>query len=90
MLGSNKCTDCTNTFLALLLPYRVAGIVLIALLVTVNLTDSSGRINGVLFYVNIVKLNERAFFPNGGVPMLKQFISWLNLDLGIETCFYNG
>ena len=90
MLGSNKCTDCTNTYLALFLPFAVAGIVLIALLITVNLTVSSGRINGLLFYVNIVKLNETAFFPNGGVPVLRQFISWLNLDLGMETCFYNG
>ena len=90
VLGSNKCTDCTNSYLALLLPFAVAGIVLIALLITVNLTVSSGRINGLLFYANIVKLNETAFFPNGGVPVLRQFISWLNLDLGIETCFYNG
>ena len=24
------------------------------------------------------------------IPFLSHFISWLNLDLGIETCFYNG
>ena len=24
------------------------------------------------------------------IPVLSQFIAWLNLDLGIETCFYPG
>ena len=28
--------------------------------------------------------------PNGNVSVLSQFISWLNLDFGIETCFFNG
>ena len=47
-------------------------------------------INGLLFYANIVKLNETFFFPNGSVPVVSQFISWLNLDLGIEMCLFDG
>ena len=38
----------------------------------------------------MVKLNEVFFFPNGSVPVLSQFISWLNLDLGIEVCLFDG
>ena len=51
---------------------------------------SMGTINGLLFYVNIVKLNKTVFFPDGNVPVLTQFVAWLNLDLGIETCFFDG
>ena len=57
-----------------------------------NLTVSIGTINGLIFYASIVKISESTgiFFPNGPIPVLSQFIAWLNLDLGIETCFYNG
>ena len=37
-------------------------------------------------YCSMVKANEDFFFPNGSVPVVSQFISWLNLDLGIEVC----
>ena len=52
--------------------------------------SSVGTINGLLFYANMVKLNEVFFFPNGSVPVVSQFISWLNLDLGIEVCLFDG
>ena len=57
-----------------------------------NLTVSIGTINGLIFYASIVKISESTgiFFPNGSIPVLSQFIAWLNLDLGIETCFYHG
>ena len=57
-----------------------------------NLTVSIGTINGLIFYASIVKISESTgiFFPNGPIPVLSQFIAWLNLDLGIETCFYPG
>ena len=47
-------------------------------------------INGLIFFANIIKLNEAIFFPAGSIHFLSQFVSWLNLDFGIETCFYNG
>ena len=67
----------------------IAGIVLVAVLMFLNLSVSVGTINGLLFYVNMVKLNEAFFFPNGSVPVESQFISWLNLDLGIEVCLFD-
>ena len=38
----------------------------------------------------MVKLNKAFFFPNGSIPVVSQFISWLNLDLGIEVCLFDG
>ena len=90
MLGSNKCSQCSNDWLALILVFAISGVLLVVLLIALNLTVSAGSINGMLFYVNIVKLNESAFFPRGGIPVISQFIAWLNLDWGIETCLYNG
>ena len=92
-LGSNNCIECNEfSYLALIIPFAAAGFGLVALLMVLNLTVSIGTINGFIFYASIVKISESTgiFFPNGPIPVLSQFIAWLNLDLGIETCFYPG
>ena len=90
MLGSNRCGTCSNWYILLLPVFALAGIVLVAVLMFLNLSVSVGTINGLLFYANMVKLNEAFFFPNGSIPVVSQFISWLNLDLGIEVCLFDG
>ena len=92
-LGSNNCIQCPEfSYLALIIPFAAAGFGLVALLMVLNLTVSIGTINGLIFYASIVKISESTgiFFPSGSIPVLSQFIAWLNLDLGIETCFYHG
>uniref|UniRef100_A0A1X7VK59 Uncharacterized protein n=1 Tax=Amphimedon queenslandica TaxID=400682 RepID=A0A1X7VK59_AMPQE len=90
MLGTNKCGDCTNDYLALLIPFLLAGMALVVLLIALNLTVTVGTINGLLFFANVVKIYQPLFFGLDYIPVLSQFISWINLDLGIETCFYAG
>ena len=90
MLGSNQCGHCSNYYLFLLPVFIIAGIGLIFTLLTLNLTVSVGTINGLLFYANILKLNEPVLFPDTNIPVLTQFISWLNLDFGFNVCFFNG
>ena len=90
VLGSNKCKQCSNGYIALVIPFALLGVALVVLLIVLNLTVAVGTINGLIFYANIVKLYEFSFFPNGPIYVLSQFISWLNLDFGIEMCFYNG
>ena len=91
MLGSNRCADCTQTSvyvtISLIILIAVAGIALVALVKLANLTISVGSINGLLFYGYIVKVNESVFFPDGDIPVISQFIAWINLDLGFEYCF---
>ena len=92
-LGSNNCIQCSQlSYLALIIPFAAAGFGLVALLMVLNLTVSIGTINGLIYYASIVKISESTgiFFPNGSIPVLCQLISWLNLDVGIETCFYHG
>ena len=90
MLGSNQCGHCSNYYLFLLPLFIIAGIGLIFMLLALNLTVSVGTINGLLFYANILKLNEPVLFPNISIPVLTQFISWLNLDFGFNVCFFHG
>ena len=90
VFGSNKCKECnSNLYILLIIPFASAGIILVVFLLILNLTVSVGTINGLIFYANIVKLYEHQF-PTEPIPFLSQFISWINLDLGIETCFYKG
>ena len=61
MLGSNCCGTCSNWYLFLLPLFALAGIVLVAVLMFLNLSVSVGTINGLLFYVNMVKLSDKDF-----------------------------
>ena len=91
MLGTSNCKKCSNRWLLLLLPLGLAGVALVVCLMVLNLTVSMGTINGLIFYANIVRANNAIFFLGQRAnTFLSWFIAWLNLDLGIETCFYDG
>ena len=89
-LGSSRCLQCSNSHLALLPAFAFAGIALVFLLLVLKLTVAAGTINGLIFYANVVAANSAIFFQPKATDVLKLFIAWLNLDLGIETCFFNG
>ena len=55
-----------------------------------DLTIAQGFVNGFIFYANVIKANEHLLIPQVQVNPLTLLLSWLNLDLGIETCFFNG
>ena len=92
VFGTSTCRECSSLWALLWVPViALAGIALVVLLVVLNLTVSVGTINGLIFYANIVRANHATFFPpNTTNSFLTWFIAWINLDLGIETCFYNG
>ena len=70
------------------------------MLLRLNLTISTGLINGLIFYSNIVYSNSNDFLPinrenssthlNNAVYFLATFQAWINLDFGIDTCFFDG
>ncbi len=91
MLGSSKCQRCSNSYLALLLSFAAAGIVLVVFLSVLRLTVATGMINSVILYANIVQANRDLLFPSStNTNVLTVFIAWMNLDLGFHTCFYHG
>ena len=90
VLGSSQCKECSNSYVALLIPFALAGVLLVTLLFLLHLTVAAGTLHGLIFYVNIVAANHHIFFPPSSNNPASIFIAWLNLDLGIQTCFYNG
>ena len=91
VFGSSRCMECTNLHIIITIIAIVAGVVLVAVVYLLNLTVTNGTISGIIFYANIISINDSVFLVNDNVfKPLKVFISFVNLDLGIETCFYNG
>ena len=90
VLGSTKCKMCSNDKLLIIIPsVLLAGLGLVMLLIVLDLTVSVGTINGLIFYANIIRAQHTTFFTTN-TTFLGTFIAWLNLDLGIETCFFDG
>ena len=96
-LAGSRCVPChaqwPAVFAAILLAAAIAGILLVAALLALNMTVSVGLINGFIFYANIVSAGHDIFLPLSDelkfdFPSL--FVAWLNLDIGIDVCFING
>ena len=97
ILASRKCVDCRNTSFVVvpgtIVLLFLAGIILVLLIANMDLSVSEGRLNGMVFYMNVVSINSSYLdhdSENRIALFLKGFVAWMNLDLGIETCFYNG
>uniref|UniRef100_A0A1X7SY93 Uncharacterized protein n=1 Tax=Amphimedon queenslandica TaxID=400682 RepID=A0A1X7SY93_AMPQE len=68
MLGSNECGECTNDYLSLIIPFSLAGVILVILLLVLNLTVTVGTINGLLFFANVIKINQSLFYGTDNIP----------------------
>ena len=90
VLGTSHCKQCTNSHLALLIPFALMGVALVFFLFVSKLTVATGVLSGLVFYANIVGANHTIFLPADSTVVFSMFIAWLNLDFGIETCFYDG
>ena len=74
----------------IVIAFIVCGIGLVVLLLVLNLTVAVGTLHAIIFYANIVTANKSAFFSTSESNFAHVFISWLNFDLGIDTCFFSG
>ena len=95
VLGSSRCMVCTNNgYLALIIVFALAGVLLVVAISFFKITITDGYINGFIFYSNIVSVYISDYLPpvsqdSMGAPI--HFVTaFLNLDLGIETCFFDG
>ena len=94
-LGTNMCLPCeNNNHLGLVIFFTFAGLLLVVFIKVFNMTVSQGTINGLIFYANIVWAYQDVVFPKRATSrwfiFLRVFVAWLNLDLGIKTCFVQG
>ena len=90
VLGTSYCKQCTNSYLALLILFAVMGVALVFFLFVCKVTVATGALSGLVFYANIVRVNRTIFLPVESTDPISVFIAWLNLDFGIEICFYDG
>ena len=94
-LNSSHCIKCHKhwylNLLGLVIAAFIAGIALVTVLLALNMTVAVGTLNGILFYANIVAANMEAYFPLSSTPnFVTVFVSWLNLDIGFDICFFDG
>ena len=57
-LGTLHCVPCSNDYLALILLFALAGVVLVAFVLLLGLTVTAGTINGLIFYTNVIHANQ--------------------------------
>ena len=60
------------------------------LLLVLNLTVAVGTLNSIIFYVNIINANRSIYFSQSRLTFVPVFISWLNLNIGFDMCFFEG
>ena len=93
-LGSSRCLPCPShwpaVFVVILLAAIIAGVLLVTALLALNMTVAVGLINGFIFYANIMSANSAVFFPSSEPSFPTVFVAWLNLDLGIDVCLFDG
>ena len=90
IFGSSRCQVCSDMWLITLVMFAVLGALLVAALFFLNLTVSQGTLYGLIFYANIIQVNTSIFFSQSTLTPLQVIVSFVNLDLGIPLCFYDG
>ena len=78
----------TSICCCMLILFTLIGVALVFLLLVCKLTVATGTPSGLVFYANIVGANHNIVLPVKSADVLSIFIAWLNLDFGIETCFF--
>ena len=61
-----------------------------AVVLVLNLTVATGTLNGILFYANVVDSNSNMYFSSSLTKSLSIFISWLNLEIGLDVCLHDS
>ena len=96
ILGSSESKTCSNVYLVSIGIFILVGMALVILLTLLNMTVSVGTLNGLILLANILQANKDTFLPPTAhhtsvlTSFLSVFVSWLNLDLGIPMCFFDG
>ena len=93
-LGSSRCIDCPPYWpaftVALTISALIAGIILTSAVLMLNLTVAAGTLNAVVFYANVVAANKSILSAFQERNVLTVLLAWLNLDLGLDVCYYKG
>ena len=90
VLGSTRCLTCPdNKTLGLIALFAVLGVLLVILIKVFNITITDGYINGFIFYSNVLSIYLNNLPSSQRIPFFVS-MAFMNLNFGIETCFYSG
>ena len=99
VFSSLDCIKCSNWWLLTIVAYGMAGPLLIYLIYALKLTLTTGLINGIIFYAQIVCISEQTKLGSSlhnltfyYYTIAKGLISLLsfNINFNIPLCFYDG
>ena len=89
-LGSHHCKKCDNHYISLIIIFAVAGVLIMCGILFLHITVSDGYLNSILFYTNILSIYIPVLSSTSQNATIFVIVAWLNLDYGIESCFYDG
>ena len=90
LLGSHHCKECNNNSLSLIILFAFAGIIIMFAISFLRITVSDGYLNSIFFYTNIISIYVPILSSTSRNASVFVLVAWLNLDYGIEQCFYDG
>ena len=92
-LGSSSCLLCPTYWpgirVTIITAFILSSICLVALLLVLNIMVATGTLN-IIFYANIMAAIKNTMLSLSKVRFASIFISWLNFDIGFDTCFFDG
>ena len=101
--GSRDCIRCSNWWLLTLIIYGVAGPALIYLLYAMKLTLTTGKINGIILYAQVISIGRLGIqlytIKDYGFTRLKSyfnivtgliFLINLSINFSLSLCLYDG
>ena len=88
MLGSYNCETCSSYGIFVVAVYLVAGPLVIVFICLFNWTVSARSSNGLMLYLNIISINSDLLLSSNSFAFV--VISWLNFQVGIEMCLFDG
>ena len=56
------CLHCSNAYISLVLPFALAGLVLVLFIKVLDFTVCQGTINRFIFYANIINANNHLYY----------------------------
>lgn len=91
VLGTSRClSQCSNLGLLWIPAMLVAGILLVVIISFFGITITEGYINGFIFYCNCLNYFSVYLSTQNYLDVILIPVAFVNLNLGIESCFFNG
>ena len=88
VFGANDCKQCSNWWLFTVIMYAVLGLVFIYLLYALKLTLTTGTLNGIIFFTQILEVIDLPSVRYKSINLLAK--SSLYFMIQYPLCFFNG